>query len=150
MSKKVKSDCKIFVKHFSGTTTNCVEDYMKPSLRNDPNDIILHIGTNDLILVSTSQDNATSIVNLACSMKGENCDVCTSNMILRTDNKFNIKGQEVNTHLSHMCKDKNIYLIDNTNKIKAYYLNKGKFHLNKRRSNVLNTIFVNELSRILT
>ena len=25
-SKKVKSDCKIFVKHFSGATTNCMED----------------------------------------------------------------------------------------------------------------------------
>ena len=30
MSKKVKSNCKIFVKHFSGTT-NCIEDYMKLS-----------------------------------------------------------------------------------------------------------------------
>ena len=120
MSKKVKSDCKIFVKHFSGATTNSMGDYMKPSLRKDPNDIILHIGTNDLILVSTSQDNASSIVNLACSMKGENCDVSISNIIVRTDNKkFNKKGQEVNTYLSDMCKDKNIYLIDNTNKIKA-------------------------------
>ena len=100
MSKKVKSDCKIFVKHFSGATTNCMEDYMKPSLRKDPNHIILHVGTNDLILDSTSKDIATSIVNLVCSMKGENYDVSISNIILRTDNKkFNQKGQEVNTHL---------------------------------------------------
>ena len=67
--KKVKSDCKIFVKQFSGATTNCMEDYMKPSLRKDPNHIILHVGTNDLILDRTSQDIATSIVNLACSIK---------------------------------------------------------------------------------
>ena len=45
MSKKVKSDCKIFVKHFSGATTNCMKDYMKPSLRKDPNQIVLHVGT---------------------------------------------------------------------------------------------------------
>ena len=32
MSKKVKSDSKIFVKHFSGATTNCMEDCMKLSL----------------------------------------------------------------------------------------------------------------------
>ena len=69
MSNKVKSDCKIFVKHFAGATTNCMEDYMKPSLRKDPNHIILHVGTNDLILDRTSQDIATSIVNLACSIK---------------------------------------------------------------------------------
>ena len=59
MSKKVKSDSKIFVKHFSGATTNCMEDYMKLPLRKDPNDIILHVGTNDLILDRTSQDIAT-------------------------------------------------------------------------------------------
>ena len=69
MSNKVNSDCKIFVKHFAGATTNCMEDYMKPSLRKDPNHIILHVGTNDLILDRTSQDIATSIVNLACSIK---------------------------------------------------------------------------------
>ena len=69
MSNKVKSDCKIFAKHFAGATTNCMEDYMKPSLRKDPNHIILHVGTNDLILDRTSQDIATSIVNLACSIK---------------------------------------------------------------------------------
>ena len=63
MSKKVKSDCKIFVKHFSGATTNCMEDYLKPSLRKDPNHIIFHVGTNDLILDMTSQDIATTIVN---------------------------------------------------------------------------------------
>ena len=47
-----------------------------------------------------------------------------------------------------MCKDKNIYLIDNTNK--AQHLNKGKLHLNKRGSNVLSSTFFSELSRILT
>ena len=31
-----------------------------------------------------------------------------------------------------MCKEKNIYLIDNINKIKAQHLNKDKFHLNER------------------
>ena len=152
-----------------------MEGYMKPSLQKDPNHIILHVGTNELILDRTSQDVATSIVNLACSMKGKNCDVSISNIILRTDNKkINQKGQEVNTHLKDMCQVKNIYLIDNTDKIKAHHLNKGKLHLNKRRSNVnklhlnkrgsnvnklhlnkrgsnvVGSTFVNELSRILT
>ena len=108
MPKKVKSVGQIFVKHFSGTTTNCMEDYMKPSLRKKPKSYkIIHAATNDLILDRTSQDIATSIVNLACLMKGKNCDASTSNIILRTENKkFNQKCQEVNTHLKHMCKDK--------------------------------------------
>ena len=151
MFKKVKSDCKIFFKHFSGATTNYMEDYMKPSLRKGPNHIILHVGTNDLILDRTSQDIATSIVNLASSTKGENCCLSVSNIILRTDNrKFSQKGQEVNTHLKDMCKEKNIYLIDNTNKIKVQHLNKGKLNLNKRGSNIPSSTFVSELSKILT
>ena len=44
MSKKVTSYCKIFVEHFSDATINCMDDYMKPSLRKDPNHTILHVG----------------------------------------------------------------------------------------------------------
>ena len=84
-------------------------------------------------------------------MKDENCDVSISNIILRTANKkFSQKGHEVNIHLKDMCKKKYIYLINNTNKIKAQHLNKGKRHINKRGSNILSTTFVSELSRILT
>ena len=35
MSTKVKSDCKIFVRHSSNATTNCMEDYMKLPLRKE-------------------------------------------------------------------------------------------------------------------
>ena len=64
---------------------------MKTSLQKDPNHTILHVGTNDLFLYRTSQDIATSI---ACSMKGENCDVSMSYIVLRTGNKKpNQKGQ---------------------------------------------------------
>ena len=42
---------------------------MKPSLWKDPNHIILRVGTNELILDRTSQDIATSIVNLVGSIK---------------------------------------------------------------------------------
>ena len=84
-------------------------------------------------------------------MKGKYCDVIISNIILRTDQKkLSQKGQEVNTRLKDACKEKNIYLIDNTNKIKAQYLNKGKLHLNKRGSNIFSSTFVGKLSRILT
>ena len=34
MAKRIQSNCKICVKTFSGPTVSCMEDYMKPSLRN--------------------------------------------------------------------------------------------------------------------
>ena len=67
-----------------------MEGYMTISLQKDPNHIILHVGTHELTLQRTSQDIPTSIIDLACSMKGKNCDeniVLMSNIVLRTGNK---------------------------------------------------------------
>ena len=33
MAKRIQSNCKIYVKTFSGATVSCIEDYMKASLR---------------------------------------------------------------------------------------------------------------------
>ena len=48
MTKKIQFNCKIYVKTFSGATASCMEDCMKLSLRNPPDHLILHVGTNDL------------------------------------------------------------------------------------------------------
>ena len=52
-------------------------------------------------------------------MTGESYDVSMSSVILRTDNKqLHQKGCKVNDHLREKCKAKNVYLIDNSNRIK--------------------------------
>ena len=115
----------IFVKHFSDTNRNCMENFTKPSSRKKPNQIILHVGRNDSILDRTWKDVVISIVNLACSIKDKNSNVSISNIILRNDNKnLNQKDYEVNSYLKELCKEKDIFLIDNTNKIKAPHLDK--------------------------
>ena len=35
------------MKQFLGAKTKCVNDYMKPSLRENPDHFIIHAGTND-------------------------------------------------------------------------------------------------------
>ena len=150
MAKKIQSNCKIYVKTFSGATVSCMEDYMKPSLRNPPDHFILHVGTNDLSSEKCSMEIAKSIINLACRLKNEIHDVSVSTIILRTDNKkLNEKGMEVNLHLKELSKEKNIFLIDNSRKIKAQHLNKGKLHLTKYGSRILSNNFVNEISKVL-
>lgn len=45
-----------------------------------------------------------------------------SNIILRSDNKkFNQKRQEINTPIKELWKENNIYLNDNTSKIKGQH-----------------------------
>ena len=46
MAKKKNTNCKIYVKSFSGATTANMEDYMKPSVRKSPDHFILHVSNN--------------------------------------------------------------------------------------------------------
>ena len=43
MAIRTQSNCKIYVKTFSGAAISCMEDYMKPPLRNSPDHFILHV-----------------------------------------------------------------------------------------------------------
>ena len=52
------------VKSFSGATTKAVKDYLKPSLELSPDQVILHVGTNDL-KQNEPQQVVDSIVDLA-------------------------------------------------------------------------------------
>ena len=75
MSKRISSKCKIFVETFSGATSTCMEDYIKPSLPMPPDHFILHTGINDLTSSKTSQEIAKSIINLTCQLKTDSHDV---------------------------------------------------------------------------
>ena len=91
-----------------------------------------------------------SIINLACQLKNGIHDVSVSIIILRTDDKkLNESWMAVNLHLKDLSKEKNIFLIGNSKKIKAQHLNKGKLHSTKYGSRVLGNNFVNEISKVL-
>ena len=105
MAKKMQTNCKVFIETCSGARVSCMEDYMKPSLRNPPDHLILHAGTNDLSSDKSPHEIAEPIINLACQLKIEKHDVGVSTIILRTDDKIlNEKGIEVNYYLKKLCK----------------------------------------------
>ena len=58
------------------------------------------------------------------------------------------KELKLNSYLKELCKKKNIFLVDNSKKVKAQHLNKGKLHLTKFGSKVLSNNFVNEISKV--
>ena len=108
-----------------------MKDYIKPSQRENSDHYILHIGTNDLYLHRPSELIGKSVIDLALTLKSESNDASASNVIVRNDSDtLNKKRCEVNAIWTELCKEKNIYLIDNTKKIKPQHLNKGKLHLN--------------------
>ena len=81
ISKRLQSDCKVYVKQFSGAKTKCMKDYMNPSLRENFDHFILHVGTNDLNPKRSPELIAKSIVDLATTFKGNSRDVSVSNII---------------------------------------------------------------------
>ena len=93
----IQSNCKIYVKTFTQINGFMYGDYMKPSLRNLPDNFILHVATNDLSSEKSSMKTAQSITNLACRLKSEMHDVNVSIIMLRIDDKkLNENGMEVN------------------------------------------------------
>ena len=48
MSKNIKN-CKVCVRSFPGGKLRCVDNYKKPSIRDEPDHFIVHVGTENRI-----------------------------------------------------------------------------------------------------
>ena len=124
-----------------------MKDYMKPSLRENPDHFLLQVGTNDLNTERSPELIAKSIVDLATTLKGNSCDESVSNIIVHTDNSnLNEKGCGVNAHLTEMCKERKLNLINRSKKIKPNHQNRDKLLLNQKGSKVLGDAFLKEIS----
>ena len=118
-----------------------------PRLREKPDHIVLHVGTNYLVSDRPPDLIAKSIVDIASSMKNENHDVTVSNIIARADH-FKEKANEVNDYLSKLCMERNIYLIDHSKTFKTQHLNGSELHLNRRGSPILQNTVCKFFSKI--
>ena len=89
------------------------------------------------------------IVDLAMFLKTESSHVSVFNIVLRTENPLlNDIVSEVNLHLKDLCEERNLYLIDNTKSFRSHHLNKGKLHLNRKGSKLLNDTFIRKMSHV--
>ena len=62
-------NCKVYVRLCHGATIICLEDHVKPVKQETTDEIIFHIGTNDLPSGKGHNDLAEAIINLAISVK---------------------------------------------------------------------------------
>ena len=70
----------------------------QPIIRDKPDHIIFHVGTNEIPSDKDARDIAKSIADLTMSAKSPTCDVSISN-IITTKGKYQHKAQIVNNHL---------------------------------------------------
>ena len=121
---------KVFVRCFPGAQTECMTDYIKPSLKYNPDAVVLHVGTNDLRNNKTPEEIGKDILSLATQIKTLNNEVIVSSIIIRNDS-FNEKGNNVNNFLRLNCEKNKLLYCDNSN-ISKGCLNAGGLHLNPR------------------
>ena len=107
----------VHVKSFPGAKTVCMLDYMKPSLKNIPDVILLHVGTNNLQTDNTPEDISNDIINLATTSKNSENDIIISGIVGRND-ALNSKATEVNNFLKPKCDVNNFTFCDNSKHLK--------------------------------
>ena len=102
------------MKSFHEATIEDMESYAVPTIRAQPDEIILHIGTNDL-QKSTARQIAEGIVNLADNIS-QNCksNIVISSVIKRVDKpELNLK---VNDIFKKFCANRGWTCIKHNNK----------------------------------
>ena len=118
---------------------------MKPSIReNNPDHIILCVGTIDVPSEKNPQVIAQSIVDLAKTVGNDNLQVTVFSIFQRND-QWSKKVYEVNKVLLNLCKDVNIPFISDSAIGAKRNLDNSKLHLNIRGSRKLKENFVKYL-----
>ena len=70
LTKKIKRKHLVKVRSFSEAKISCMTDHVKPTLQDiNPDNIILHAGTNDLRTKNTASQIAKGTIDLATSLK---------------------------------------------------------------------------------
>lgn len=137
--KRMSKSSNVKVRAFNGSTVEAMTHYIKPSLEEKPDQLILHVGTNN-IQSSSPTKLAEDIIQLANSAKKSlpECSIAISSLTVRSDrpnNKSNVI--KTNEHLAKLCKrSKFLEFIDNSD-VDQSCLNEGGLHLNRKGTSVL-------------
>ena len=120
-----------------GATTIDINDYIKPELRQNPDVVIIHSGTNDLPNNVNTVKKIKKLIKEIEEYHQENTpQIAISSIINRYDQDYSEEIENINDKLKRLCVSKGIFFIDNNN-IDRSCLNRGKLHLNKRGSSYL-------------
>ena len=114
-------------------TTEDMHDFIKPLLRKNPDEIVLHVGTNNRRSCDTPRACADEIIDLATMVSRESpAKVALSSLVCRSDDEaLAYKIAEVNTTLKDCCTRKSWGFIDHSNISLSNHLNRSGLHLNK-------------------
>ena len=126
-----------------------MKDYLKPSLRENQDHFVFHVGTNDLDCDRLPDLITKSIVDAASSLTTGKPDVTIPNIITWND-RFMAKANEVSKCLTKLCFERNFLLIDHSKTLKSHHLNGSKLYLNSKGTPILQNNSTKVLSTIFS
>ena len=131
LKKSCDENENIFVKPFSGSTVKDMNSYCQPVIDRAPDQILLHVGTNDLSNKQKSDVNiAQDIIDLAKRIKSHHINVVVSGLVPRYDG-YEPKRVRVNYILRDLCSEHKFKYCEHSNIDASSHLNRSKVHLNK-------------------
>ena len=136
---------KVVVKHCSRSTTEDMKTYIQLPLKRDPDQVIIHVGTNDLRSRQDPKTIAKNITDIAKSSKTNKNEILVSSIVPRWDN-LNGKGCQVNNILQKLC-GKQFCLCEPWQHKPQQHCNYRGVHLNKAGSKILPENYILALSR---
>ena len=142
LTKKVKHRGIVKVRPFTTVKVSCLQDHVKPTIRDvNTQQIILHLGTNDLQTEQTARQITKSVIDLSKSLKKNEKMIAISGIVPRLD-ELNNKAVEVNSCLELMCSQRGLPYISHRENIDTNkHLNGRNLHLNSYGFRVWQEIF---------
>ena len=150
ITEELKSG-RVYVKAFPGANCNQLSHYITPNLtEQNPDAVIIHVGTNDLKIRQGQQKSneaiANDIINIGkqCKQHGVN-DVFISGITYRKGFHLMKKVHEVNDIVQNLCLLEDLHFISNNN-IREQHLWQDGIHLSESGVTVLSNNMINSLN----
>ena len=144
----VSKNDQVQVKTHPGATTDDIIDYIKPTIRQKPDIVIVHSGTNDLTKDVNTMNRVRKVVAAVKEIDTEGkIKLGFSGIVARGDINKEEGVVSTDKRLEKYCKGNEFFFIDNSN-IDASCLNKSKLHLNRKGTSYLGNNFRNHIFNI--
>ena len=117
------------VRSFPGAKTDDVESYIMPTLKNKPECIIIHCGTND-------QKNNTAR------------SIADNIFIVPKKDHLDKKGKEVNINFKKRCNEMNLAFVSHGNIRTRYHCNYDGLHLNNKGATLFTENIISALNKV--
>jgi len=143
MSNKISN---VHVLSIPGCKSHDMRYHVQPILNSNPDEIIVHVGTNSLASTSTAQECAEEIAHVASLINTNKTQATISSILPRDDRvDLNTKLTSVNQILEEMCLKNKWNFIKHDNILTNHHFNRSKLHLNKKGTSQLASNFIKHL-----